>query len=33
MDFLLNDAWPSIGLDHFAIESASFHSPYLLRLF
>ncbi len=33
MDFLLNDVWPSVGLNHFAIKSASFHSPYLLRLF
>jgi hypothetical protein len=25
MNFLLNEAWPSVGLNHFAIESASFH--------
>ncbi len=33
MEFLSNEFWPSVGLDHFAIESASFHFPYLLRLF
>jgi hypothetical protein len=33
MEFLLIEFWPSVGLDHFPIESASFHFPYLLRLF
>jgi hypothetical protein len=33
MEFLSNEFWPSVGLNHFAIEGASFHFPYLLRLF
>jgi hypothetical protein len=33
MEFLLNEVWPSVALDHVAIESASFHFPYLLHFF